>query len=171
MNKNLHSKTALTEFARDFDEDKDTYISKLVNKITVVYNNVNSYPTTSSDNSPTQSIIIRDEISSTLSSSTSTSAISIPSASTNSLPSYSDIKEPTSSQEPFKDATVEAVEYPVDISQARTPVNVIRRISNIIAMKNKDLNDYKNTDLQKFWMPDAKSKECYECSQKFSTFR
>lgn len=162
MNKNLHCKTALTEFARDFDEDKDTYISKLVNKITVVYNNVNSYPTTSSDNSPTQSIIIKDEISSTLSSSTSSSAISIPSSET---------KEPVIIQEPFKDVSVEAVEYPVDNSQGRTPVNVIRRISNIIAMKNKDLNDYKNTDLQKFWMPDAKSKECYECSQKFSTFR
>lgn len=35
----------------------------------------------------------------------------------------------------------------------------------------QDLGDYKNTDLQKFWIHDSKSKECYECCAKFSTFR
>uniref|UniRef100_A0A182YC39 1-phosphatidylinositol-3-phosphate 5-kinase n=1 Tax=Anopheles stephensi TaxID=30069 RepID=A0A182YC39_ANOST len=30
---------------------------------------------------------------------------------------------------------------------------------------------YKNTNLQKFWMPDSTSIECYDCSVKFSTFR
>lgn len=38
-------------------------------------------------------------------------------------------------------------------------------------MKNNSLSNYKDTDLQKFWMPDSKSKECYECCQKFTTFR
>lgn len=31
--------------------------------------------------------------------------------------------------------------------------------------------NYKNTELHQFWMPDSKSKECYDCSQTFSTFR
>uniref|UniRef100_A0A182K7W3 1-phosphatidylinositol-3-phosphate 5-kinase n=1 Tax=Anopheles christyi TaxID=43041 RepID=A0A182K7W3_9DIPT len=30
---------------------------------------------------------------------------------------------------------------------------------------------YKNTELQKFWMPDSTSIECYDCSVKFTTFR
>lgn len=45
MNKNLHCKTALTEFARDFEEDEnDTIFSKIVNRFGVVYNNLNSVP-------------------------------------------------------------------------------------------------------------------------------
>lgn len=41
------------------------------------------------------------------------------------------------------------------------------------AQKSTDhhLTSYKDTDLQRFWMPDAKAKECYECSLKFTTFR
>lgn len=35
----------------------------------------------------------------------------------------------------------------------------------------KDLRNYKDTDLHRFWMPDSKAKECYDCAQKFSTFR
>lgn len=34
-----------------------------------------------------------------------------------------------------------------------------------------NLSSYKDTELHQFWMPDNKSKECYDCSQKFSTFR
>lgn len=38
MNRNLHSPTKLTEFARDFDIEPDTFFTKFVNKITNVYN-------------------------------------------------------------------------------------------------------------------------------------
>lgn len=38
MNRNLHSPTKLTEFARDFDIEPDTFFAKFVNKITNVYN-------------------------------------------------------------------------------------------------------------------------------------
>lgn len=38
-------------------------------------------------------------------------------------------------------------------------------------MKHDTLTSYKDTELQRFWMPDAKSKECYECTLKFTTFR
>lgn len=47
MNKNLHCTTALTEFARDFDEE-DTIMKKFVDKLTFVYNSVNSAPSSSS---------------------------------------------------------------------------------------------------------------------------
>jgi 1-phosphatidylinositol-3-phosphate 5-kinase len=65
----------------------------------------------------------------------------------------------------------EVVEYQVDTSLGRTPLNVVKRISNLLAMKDKDLNDYKNTELQKLWMPDSKSIDCYDCNLKFNTFR
>lgn len=52
MNRNLHSPTKLTEFARDFDIEPDTLISKFVSKITNAYNSgyntVNVIPTSSS---------------------------------------------------------------------------------------------------------------------------
>ena len=43
LNKNLHSKTVLTEFARDFENDSnETVITKIVNKIYEACNNVNA---------------------------------------------------------------------------------------------------------------------------------
>lgn len=38
MNRNLHSPTKLTEFARDFDVEPETFLTKFVNKITNAYN-------------------------------------------------------------------------------------------------------------------------------------
>lgn len=52
MNRNLHSPTKLTEFARDFDIEPDTFFARFVNKITNVYNSgyntVNVVPTRTS---------------------------------------------------------------------------------------------------------------------------
>lgn len=39
MNRNLHSPTKMTEFAREFDEEPVTYFSKFVTKLTSAYNN------------------------------------------------------------------------------------------------------------------------------------
>jgi len=33
------------------------------------------------------------------------------------------------------------------------------------------LQAYKNTDFKQYWMPDSVSKECYDCGEKFTTFR
>lgn len=38
MNRNLHSPTKLTEFARDFDHEPETFLTKFVNRITNAYN-------------------------------------------------------------------------------------------------------------------------------------
>uniref|UniRef100_A0A6B2EHR2 1-phosphatidylinositol-3-phosphate 5-kinase n=1 Tax=Phlebotomus kandelakii TaxID=1109342 RepID=A0A6B2EHR2_9DIPT len=155
MNRNLHSPTKLTEFARDWDEEPETLLSKFVTKITnaynASYNSVNVAPSTSSDSPRMVHPTIVEE---------GASSISNPIMERESTPS---------------DAT-EAASTPTDASsiaetEVRTPTSIMKRISNLVAFGNRDLQSYRDTELQRFWMPDAKSKECYECTQKFSTFR
>nr|CAH7765824.1 unnamed protein product [Callosobruchus chinensis] len=61
--------------------------------------------------------------------------------------------------------------YPVDVTEGRSLPNVLKRISNLVALKSSHLQDYGDTELKQYWMPDSVSKECYECSEKFTTFR
>ncbi|CAG2059459.1 unnamed protein product [Timema podura] len=61
--------------------------------------------------------------------------------------------------------------FPVDIGEGRSLSNVLKRISNLVALKNTGLQAYKNTDFKQYWMPDSVSKECYDCGEKFTTFR
>lgn len=157
VNKNLHNISALTEFARNFEEDQsETVISKLVNKIYEACNNVNADigGTSISPQQQQQSQTPHNEDDNSETSS---------SASTPSSLSSSTAVDQKKEQTP----TV----YQVDTSQGRTSLNVIKRISNLIALRDKDLNDYKNTELKKLWMPDDKSRECYDCALKFTTFR
>lgn len=143
VNKNLHSKTALTEFARNQieDESRDTVLSKLVNKI---YDACNSAQEQAPDG-------------------VSENKVEDPAPQPSASVEVEKIERPK--------VIDEVVEYQVDTSLGRTPLNVVRRISNLLAMKDKDLNDYKNTELQKLWMPDSKSVDCYDCNVKFNTFR
>lgn len=74
----------------------------------------------------------------------------------------------------------------------RTKYGVLRRLSSLMAKNNvcsfklqihllkvnhfhvsflQGMVSYKDTEWQTFWMPDAKSKECYECAAKFTAFR
>lgn len=55
MSKNLHCKTALTEFDRNFENQNDTILSKIVNTFGIVYNNLNSVPSTTRQTPPTNS--------------------------------------------------------------------------------------------------------------------
>lgn len=152
LNKNLHSKTALTEFARSFEDPKDTVLSKIVNKIYVACNNVNQEQIEGAQT---------EEISA--SHSETSSSLSVPSSIISEEVEDAKIITPV--------PETQSVEYQVDTSLGRTQLNVVKRISNLLAMKDKDLNDYKNTELQKLWMPDSKSRECYDCAAKFNTFR
>lgn len=61
--------------------------------------------------------------------------------------------------------------YPGDINEGRSLPNVLKRISTLLALRTNDLQDYSDTKLKQYWMPDSVSKECYECSEKFTTFR
>lgn len=161
INKNLHSKTALTEFARNFEEDlQDTVLSKLVSKIYVACSNVNQDAFEVSSSSLQTEETRGDDIPPNSLSETSSSA-SIPSSISDAIDRVKATDNPEET----------AVEYQVDTSLGRTPLNVVKRISNLLAMKDKDLNDYKNTELKKLWMPDNKSRECYDCNAKFNTFR
>jgi hypothetical protein len=37
--------------------------------------------------------------------------------------------------------------------------------------RTQGLQAYKYTDFKQYWMPDSVSKECYDCGEKFTTFR
>ncbi|XP_078536468.1 1-phosphatidylinositol 3-phosphate 5-kinase isoform X1 [Lissotriton helveticus] len=42
---------------------------------------------------------------------------------------------------------------------------VLKRLKEIMEGRNQD------SDLKQYWMPDSQCKECYDCSEKFTTFR
>lgn len=164
MNKNLHSKTVLTEFSRNFDEDlQDTVLTKFVNKIYVACS-VNQQEVPEASSSSSSSLQTEENESRDILPDSFNEASCIPVQSTINKPKNLENKE--GEQENSN------VEYQVDTSLGRTPLNVIKRISNLLAMKDmSDLNDYKNTELKKLWMPDSKSRDCYDCNIKFNTFR
>ncbi|XP_044763369.1 1-phosphatidylinositol 3-phosphate 5-kinase [Coccinella septempunctata] len=82
-------------------------------------------------------------------------------ASSQDLPSWVDTTEVLSNEIP----------YNVDITEGRSLPNVLKRISNLLALKSNSLQNYGDTELKQYWMPDSVSKQCYECSEKFTTFR
>ncbi|XP_023718004.1 1-phosphatidylinositol 3-phosphate 5-kinase isoform X3 [Cryptotermes secundus] len=61
--------------------------------------------------------------------------------------------------------------FPVDVGEGRSLPNVLKRISNLLALRSTGLQAYKYTDFKQYWMPDSVSKECYDCGEKFTTFR
>lgn len=155
-NKNLHSKTELTEFARDFEDVKDNVLSKLVNKIYETCNN----PVKFTDESPQHPPLSPIETPTSSSTVAATSAEPTPSSSSECYDKFDD------------NSSINSLgEYKVDPSLGRTPSNVLKRISNLIAFRDNNLENYKDTDFKKLWMPDSKSRECYDCEVKFNTFR
>lgn len=147
FNKNLHSKNELTEFSREFEDSKENVLSKIVNKIYETCNNTYSQ----NEEYPQPAVLPEDENKPNCSSSAMTESAS------------------SEAQDEFTERPL--IEYKVDISLGRTPSNVLKRLSNLVAFKNNNLENYKDTDFQKLWMPDNKSRECYDCEAKFSTFR
>ncbi|XP_040213254.1 1-phosphatidylinositol 3-phosphate 5-kinase-like isoform X2 [Rana temporaria] len=49
--------------------------------------------------------------------------------------------------------------------QLRSLSTVLKRLKEIMEGKSQD------SDLKQYWMPDNQCKECYDCSEKFTTFR
>lgn len=82
-------------------------------------------------------------------------------ASSQDLPSWVDTSETLCKEIP----------YNVDVTEGRSLPNVLKRISNLLALKSNNLQNYGDTELKQYWMPDSVSKQCYECSEKFTTFR
>ncbi|GFV39401.1 1-phosphatidylinositol 3-phosphate 5-kinase [Trichonephila clavipes] len=44
-------------------------------------------------------------------------------------------------------------------------------MDNIVDKKKKGLQNYKDSDFKQYWMLDSNCKECYDCGDKFTTFR
>lgn len=140
MNRNLHSPTKLTEFARDFDIEPDTFLAKFVNKITNVYNSgyntVNVVPTSSQvlgigqASGPSGSNVSKNSTPSHSSSASLTSSSA-------SLTSEQQPQQPTTSvAEQFDDAGDSDKLADLPSSNVRTPSSVLRRISNLMAIRN-----------------------------------
>ncbi|XP_065092864.1 putative 1-phosphatidylinositol 3-phosphate 5-kinase isoform X2 [Ochlerotatus camptorhynchus] len=156
MNKNLHSSTALTEFARNFDEEPKTLFTKIVDKITTgIYNTGSSAVLAKTENfdGETSDVIVKVEIHD-------------PEA--ENRQSSDDVSNLITNN-----MSISSEECPLDIniSQGRTSINVLKRLINLVSQKPTNYKNYKHTELQKLWMPDSTSIECYDCSAKFSTFR
>uniref|UniRef100_A0A8C5PUL5 1-phosphatidylinositol 3-phosphate 5-kinase n=1 Tax=Leptobrachium leishanense TaxID=445787 RepID=A0A8C5PUL5_9ANUR len=49
--------------------------------------------------------------------------------------------------------------------QLRSLTTVLKRLKEIMEGKSQD------SDLKQYWMPDSQCKECYDCGEKFTTFR
>ncbi|XP_028663874.2 1-phosphatidylinositol 3-phosphate 5-kinase isoform X2 [Erpetoichthys calabaricus] len=49
--------------------------------------------------------------------------------------------------------------------QLRSISTVLKRLKEIMEGKSQD------SDLKQYWMPDSQCKECYDCNEKFTTFR
>ena len=55
----------------------------------------------------------------------------------------------------------------ISYSEGRTLVNVLTRVSDLLAQRGM----YSEREFKNYWMPDSVSKECYECSYKFTALR
>ncbi|CAD7014619.1 unnamed protein product [Ceratitis capitata] len=165
MNQHLHSPTKLTEFARDFEEEEpESLLGRFVNKIQNVYNqsynSVNEVTNNGTEGGAPVHVPKTPNIASESDDATS-------STSNNNLHANSTLADDVINNECDK----RVLDLPAEGNEGRTMVNVLKRMSNLMATKNSDLRNYKDTELHRFWMPDSKAKECYDCGQKFSTFR
>ncbi|KAH8233686.1 hypothetical protein KR026_011308 [Drosophila bipectinata] len=183
----LHSPTKLTEFARNFEDKPESLFGRVVNKIQNVYNqsyntvnDISSGTTTSiqvgksqffSEKRASGAEIAEEETASVISGRPqppTTLSLRANSESRSTTGTSSTTAEDSEASERVETLPQLASEA----NQGRTVSNVLKHISNIVATKNNnDLRNYRDTELQRFWMPDSKAKECYDCSQKFSTFR
>ncbi|XP_032292442.1 putative 1-phosphatidylinositol 3-phosphate 5-kinase isoform X1 [Drosophila virilis] len=190
IHQHLHSPSKLTEFARNFEDKPESLFGRVVTKIQNVYNqSYNTVNDISSGGSGSSSVQVgkskfygagsadMDGDASTRNSSTSSlNTIRPQPPTTLKLRKSSETASGGSSSTTTVDETCEANErvdeLPGEANQGRTVSNVLKHISSIVASKNNnDLRNYKETELQRLWMPDSKAKECYDCAQKFSTFR
>ncbi|CAG5098005.1 Similar to fab1: Putative 1-phosphatidylinositol 3-phosphate 5-kinase (Drosophila melanogaster) [Cotesia congregata] len=76
-----------------------------------------------------------------------------------------------SSEKTPEDSSSSSMAFSLDASEGRSLPNVLKRISNIVALKSNNLKSYKDSHLRSYWMPDKKAKQCYECCERFTTFR
>ncbi|KAL3891964.1 hypothetical protein ACJMK2_004204 [Sinanodonta woodiana] len=87
-----------------------------------------------------------------------------------------DLSDDTVSQTEEEEG-VKREESPSDGNQStrsipkRTLNSVLTRLSNILERRSMTPQVYKDKDFKQYWMPDHSCKECYDCGEKFTTFR
>ncbi|XP_076228988.1 1-phosphatidylinositol 3-phosphate 5-kinase fab1 isoform X2 [Nomia melanderi] len=137
MNKNMNSPSKLTEFAPLSPEESQPVVASLFSKF---FNF-----TKSSQN------VDDSTISSTKEEQSSSDSESW--------------KQSESTEKTPEDDSSSMMNFPLDTREGRSLPNVLRRISNIVALKSND------SQLRSYWMPDSVSKQCYDCGERFTTFR
>ncbi|KAL5017949.1 hypothetical protein ScPMuIL_003671 [Solemya velum] len=60
---------------------------------------------------------------------------------------------------------------PLDQGPQRTLSSVLSRLSNLLEKRSSTLQVFKDSDSKQYWMPDSSCRECYDCGDKFTTFR
>ncbi|KRT82307.1 hypothetical protein AMK59_4326 [Oryctes borbonicus] len=141
MNKNLQSPTKLTEFAPLQPEEKQQGVTQFFTKIFKLNRSTNHTEHPNSQENNSEKLLQE------------------------SLPAWAN--ETTSETESSQSEN----SYSVDIAEGRSLPNVLKRISSLLALKSSNLQAYSDSELKQYWMPDSVSKECYECCEKFTTFR
>lgn len=142
MNKNMNSPSKLTEFAPLSPEESQPVVASLFSKFFNFTRN---------------------------SSSTNESVVSSNNDERNSSDSDSWKQSESAEQTPDDDST-SMINFSL-AGEGRSLPNVLKRISNIVALKSNNLRSYKDSQLRSYWMPDSVSKQCYECGERFTTFR
>ncbi|XP_003403346.2 1-phosphatidylinositol 3-phosphate 5-kinase [Bombus terrestris] len=144
MNKNMNSPSKLTEFAPLSPEESQPVVASLFSKF---------FNFTKGSQNVDDSTI---------------------SSTTNEEQSSSDSeswKQSESTEKSPEDDSSSMMNFPLDTREGRSLPNVLKRISNIVALKSSNLRSYKDSQLRSYWMPDSVSKQCYECGERFTTFR
>ncbi|XP_044581623.1 putative 1-phosphatidylinositol 3-phosphate 5-kinase isoform X2 [Cotesia glomerata] len=149
MNKNINSPTKLTEFAPLSPQEKQPVVASLIEKFFSFTRNVPEKPEP------------RASVSSEIS----------PSIDDQSSSGDSGSWRVDGSEKTPEDSSSSSMAFSLDASEGRSLPNVLKRISNIVALKSNNLKSYKDSHLRSYWMPDKKAKQCYECCERFTTFR
>ncbi|XP_066582542.1 1-phosphatidylinositol 3-phosphate 5-kinase isoform X2 [Prorops nasuta] len=137
MNKNMNSPSKLTEFAPLSPEENQPGVASYFSKF------FNFSRSTNNQNLETNDFTPNEE---------------------QSLPDSESWRKVGALDKTPEDNSV-TINYPLDTCEGRSLPNVLKRISNIVALKSND------SKLKSYWMPDSVSKQCYECGERFTTFR
>ncbi|KAJ8321633.1 hypothetical protein KUTeg_000104 [Tegillarca granosa] len=87
------------------------------------------------------------------------------------LPRHSSITSSTGSISEKDEGETQEKEVPMQQDTTRTLSSVLNRLSNILERRPMTPQAYKDSDFKQYWMPDSSCKECYDCGDKFTTFR
>ncbi|XP_071447808.1 1-phosphatidylinositol 3-phosphate 5-kinase isoform X2 [Hetaerina americana] len=160
---NLQSPTKLTEFAPLSPEGRQPGVGFLLSKFFKIKrgSNQESYPSSSNGSAKVQNPEEANAI----------STDAIPKRDVAPPSNWEDSNKKPVGRGGSRLSSITSTATSTMSGDGRSLANVLKRISNLLAMKPTNLQDYEDTEFKQYWMPDSVSKECYECGEKFTTFR